>query len=107
MADKSAHSLLKMNSASKRGNDIEIRSSYMSLTEMINMRRDEYPSLADLDAYNCCNKFHDDDVIKNYNKTYEIKTPYRLVKAGPGDRPCHWRPNGPGLSTGRIQIGLS
>lgn len=61
---------------------------------MINVRGDEYYSLSKLDAYNYCNKFHDQNTIDKYNKLYKIKSPYMLVSVGPGDRPCHWRPIG-------------
>ncbi|KAK1405590.1 hypothetical protein POM88_005195 [Heracleum sosnowskyi] len=91
MFDKAAQRLQKMNKASKRG--IIIRSSHMSLQDMTLERSDEYPSMSHLDSFDCSNKFHEIDKIRDYNKMYRIKSPYRLVPAGPGDRSCHWRPD--------------
>jgi hypothetical protein len=65
----------------------------MSLIDMLNERGDEYPSQSDLDAYDCCSIYHDSEEVEKFNKLYKIKSPYKLVLAGPGDRPCHWKPN--------------
>lgn len=91
MEDKAKARLAKMNSASSKG--ISIRSPYMSLIEMLNERGDDYPSLAELDAYNCCSTYHYSEEIARYNKLFKMKPPYKLVLAEPGDRPCHWKPN--------------
>lgn len=91
MEDKSAR-LAKMNSASSKGT-ITIRSPYMFLIDMLNERGEDYPSLAKLDAYDCCSTYHDVEEIARYNKLFKIKFPYKLVPAGSGDGPCHWKPN--------------
>ncbi|KAK1379480.1 hypothetical protein POM88_026224 [Heracleum sosnowskyi] len=92
MDDRATQRLQKMNQASKRG-IITIHSSYMSLQDMISERGDEYPSMSHLDSFDCSNKFHEVDKIRDYKKMYRVKTPLRLVPAGPGDRSCHWRPD--------------
>lgn len=61
MADKNPERIVKANSASKRGTEIPIWSSYISLIEMINLRGEEYPFDAKLDFFDYCNKFHDAD----------------------------------------------
>lgn len=92
MDGKAAARLAMVNTASSKG-IITIRSPYTSLVDMLNLRADDYPSLAELDAYNCCSRYHDEEEITRYNKLYKIKSPLKLVPAGPGDRPCHWKPN--------------
>ncbi|KAK1387033.1 hypothetical protein POM88_015211 [Heracleum sosnowskyi] len=106
MADRASQRLQKMNSASKRGTPIPIRSKYMSLHDMINERGDEYPSVSALDSYDCSNRFHDVDMIKDYNKMYRVKAPLKLVPAGPGDRSCHWRSNALCIYRDTIVAGL-
>ncbi|KAK1397069.1 hypothetical protein POM88_006932 [Heracleum sosnowskyi] len=106
MADRASQHLQKMNSASKRGTPIPIRSKYMSLHDMINERGDEYPSVSALDSYDCSNRFHEVDMIKDYNKMYRVKAPLRLVPAGAGDRSCHWRPNALCIYKDAIVAGL-
>ncbi|KAK1400169.1 hypothetical protein POM88_010032 [Heracleum sosnowskyi] len=91
MSDRAAQRLQKTNQASKRG--ITIRYSHMSLQDMIIERGDEYPSVSHLDSFDCNNKFHEIDMIRDYNKMYRVKAPYRLIPAGPRDRSCHWRPD--------------
>jgi hypothetical protein len=92
MEGKAAERLAKINAQSSKGT-ITIRSPYTSLVDLLNLRGDDYPSLAELDAYNCCSRYHDFEEIERYNKLYKIKAPLKLVPAGPGDRPCHWKPN--------------
>ncbi|KAK1352208.1 hypothetical protein POM88_053472 [Heracleum sosnowskyi] len=104
MADRSAQRLQKMNQVSKRG--ITIRSSTMSLQDMILERSEEYPSVSHLDSYNHSNRFHDADKIADYKNMYKIRPPYRLVPAGPGDRSCHWRPNALCIYKGVLAAGV-
>ncbi|KAK1400997.1 hypothetical protein POM88_000602 [Heracleum sosnowskyi] len=104
MSDKTAQRLQKMNRASKRG--ITIRSSHMSLQDMILERSDEYPFVSHLDSFDCSNKFHEIDLIRDYNKMYRVRSPYRLVPAGPGDRSCHWRPDALCIYKDAIVAGL-
>ncbi|KAK1382001.1 hypothetical protein POM88_019736 [Heracleum sosnowskyi] len=104
MADRSAQRLQKVNQASKRG--IIIRSPTMSLQDMILERSDEYPSVSDLDSFNHSNRFHDADKIADYKNMYRIRSPYRLVPAGPGDRSCHWRPDALCVYRGTLVAGV-
>ncbi|KAK1384217.1 hypothetical protein POM88_021952 [Heracleum sosnowskyi] len=104
MSDRTAQRLQNMNQASKRG--IIIRSSHMSLQDMILERSDEYPSVSHLDSFDCSNKFHEIDLIRDYNKMYRVKSPYRLVPAGPGDRSCLWRPDALCIYKDAIVAGL-
>ncbi|KAK1392401.1 hypothetical protein POM88_011457 [Heracleum sosnowskyi] len=104
MSDRTTQRLQKMNQASKRG--ITIRSSHMSLQDIILERSDEYPFVSHLDSFDCSNKFHEIDLIRDYNKMYRVKSPYRLVSAGPGDRSCHWRPDALCIYKDAIVAGL-
>ncbi|KAK1392319.1 hypothetical protein POM88_011375 [Heracleum sosnowskyi] len=104
MSDRAAQRLQKVNQASKRG--ITIRSSHMSLQDIILERSDEYPSVSHLDSFDCSNKFHEVDRIRDYNKMYRVKSPYRLVPAGLGDRSCHWRPDALCIYRDAIVAGL-
>ncbi|KAK1364099.1 hypothetical protein POM88_039660 [Heracleum sosnowskyi] len=104
MSDKTAQRLQKMNKASKRG--ITIRSSHMSLQDMILERSDDYPSVSHLDSFDRSNKFHEIDLIRDYNKMYRVRSPYRLVPAGPGDRSCYWRPDALCIYKDAIVAGL-
>ncbi|XP_074383251.1 uncharacterized protein LOC141724864 [Apium graveolens] len=105
MADKNSERAAKIASASKRGKDIEIRSSYMSLIDMINTRGDEYPSTAHLDSFNHCNTWHNIDFNK-LNARYNVPPPFRLVPVSGGDRTCHWRPDTLFIYTDALNAGL-
>ncbi|KAK1376695.1 hypothetical protein POM88_032888 [Heracleum sosnowskyi] len=105
MAERTVQRLQKMNQASKRG-IVTIHSSYMFLQDMISQRGDDYPSVSHLDSFDCRNKFHEVDKIRDYNKMYKIKSPYRLIPAGPGDRSCHWRPDALCIYKDAIVAGL-
>ena len=88
MADKNSERAAKIASASKRGKDIDICSSSMSLIDMINTRGDEYPSTTHLDSFNHCNTWHNIDYDK-LNARYNVRPPLRLVPVSGGDRTCH------------------
>ncbi|XP_074337329.1 uncharacterized protein LOC141674523 [Apium graveolens] len=105
MADKNSERAAKIASASKRGKDIDIRSSYMSLIDMINTRGDEYPSTAHLDSFNHCNTWHNIDFNK-LNARYNVLPPLRLVPVSGGDRTCHWRPDTLFIYTDALNAGL-
>lgn len=89
MGHKVTKRLAKVNSTSKRGTNIPISSSYMSLIKMINLRGDEYAFDVKLDSFDYCNKFHDTAEIENFNKLHNICIHLKLVLVDPGDRTCH------------------
>lgn len=104
MGDRASARLQKMNQASKRG--ITIRSSHMSLQDMILERNEIYPSVSDLDSFDQSNTFHEIDKITEYNRMYKVEPPYRLIPAEPGDRSCHWRPDALCIYRGAIVAGV-
>lgn len=83
-----------MNS-SKRGIHIYIRSfACSSLIDMINLKGDEYPSLAHLDSYNHGNIYHEEDnMIANFNRLYKPPPHVKIEPTLPGDRTCQWDGN--------------
>lgn len=89
MANKKVKRISKTSSASKRATEIQIRSSYMSLIKMINLRGDEYPSDAKLDSFDYCNKLYDTSEKESFNKLHNILLPLKIVPVTPGDRTCH------------------
>ncbi|KAL8149219.1 hypothetical protein AgCh_006287 [Apium graveolens] len=105
MADKNSERAAKIASASKRGNDIEIRSSYMSLLDMINTRGDEYPSNAHFDSFNHYNTWHNIDYDK-LNIRYNVRPPLRLVSVDGGDSTFHWKPDTLFVYTDALNVGL-
>nr|XP_017227649.1 PREDICTED: uncharacterized protein LOC108203324 [Daucus carota subsp. sativus] len=97
MADREASRLAKISKAmgtsskSKRGTPIIINSSCSSLLDLINIMRDEYPSLAELGFYGYAADCSP-SLAKAYHRLLNYPKAYSLVRAEPGDRTCHWDP---------------
>lgn len=97
MADREASRLAKISKAmgtsskSKRGTPIIINSSCSSLLDLINIMRDEYPSLAELGSYGYAADCSP-SLAKAYHRLLNFPKAYSLVRAEPGDRTCHWDP---------------
>lgn len=68
----------------------DVKASYISLIELINLRRDEYPSDSKLDSFDYYNKFHDVDEINKFNKLHNVRR-LKLVPINLGDCICHWK----------------
>lgn len=88
MANQSVDNLVLMNkasksAASKKGTPITIHSSYMSLIEMINVRGDEFPSNFKFDAYDHCNKYHENNNISDFNSFYNPPSHLKIIKPFP------------------------
>ena len=58
----------------------------MSLVELLNLKKDEDPSLSGLDSYNISSNLHNESLAFNFSPNHTLK----LVDAG--NRTCHWDP---------------
>lgn len=80
-------------SGTKASTEFQIHSRYTSLIDMINTRKDEYPSNTHLEASDHGNTFHNPKEFEKMEKLYNIQKPFKLILAGPGDRSCNLREN--------------
>ena len=79
--------------AAKRGNFVAVRPNFTSISDLLQEMGDEFPNVAELDAFKFSSSYVNQNSCDRLSKLYKLPSGFRFVIADPCDRACHWKPN--------------